>query len=571
VVIPSTSTFKAWMIPKCFNIGRLLFLLLTLTALPTKANAKQSALLGLAQDLHCANSEQQASVILKKLSELPQKPFGIPSENFTSQENAELYAATVDILLQVLYEMIQRYPKLQEPLERTALLWNYCEIINDGDLADLHFSNQNEVIKSEAIGPFPANKQGFGVWGLLGRRFKNRYLPEVLKSSSMYSSELQDLIHRLQNQCFSHPDFNAWPDKSDGLTYTGALHLSEAMEPGKKYPFSWPHHCNPQPVSLTKKAPEPIKKKVIRLIQDKPIQSASKPYVKPMSPTVVNTVTTPVAPLESQLIKKIKPKLEKPKPRLKPKKLALTDEIEKVVLGIALKKYKQPVEGEEPVISPSIPSGNSNAGPPLPLPPEDGLGIAGNFYHRAKLTGQLSVGANASWKPLSYYFVRGGLNYTYLPNSGKFSYSWGLGYDDFHPGTFSAQINNWGPIFPGDDPLKGAVANFGYKFVADFLKPYHLSGSAAINIPISGDASISTTWMWSPIEHWFIRGSLSKSLVSAGGLDWSYSFGYSDWHPFTFSLTYDNWGSNPIFDSSQGNSFNFTENGAVTLAWSWAF
>ncbi|MEQ1559360.1 MAG: hypothetical protein ABL933_10555 [Methyloglobulus sp.] len=548
--------------------------MLILTALPTKANARQSALLGLAQDLHCANSEQQASEVLKKLSESPPKPFGIPDENLTGGQNVELYAATVDILLQVLYQTIQQYPRLQEKAERIALLWNYCEIINDGDLADLHFSNQNEVIKSEAIGPFPANKQGFGIWGLLGHRFKNRYSPELLKSSNLYSRELQDLIHRLQNQCFSHPDFNVWPSKSDNPSYTGALHLSEVMEPGKKYPFSWQQHCNPQPVLPPKKEIEPIKKKVTHWVQDKPIRPVNKPYVKPEPPVVESIINTPVVALENQLID-VKPRQEKPKPRLKPKlkqkKSAWSDEIEKIVLEIPLKKYKLPIEGEEPVISPSIPSGNSNAGPPLPLPPEDGLGIAGNFYHRAKLTGQMSVGTNASWKPLSYYFVRGGINYTYLPNSGKFSYSWGLGYDDHHPGTFSAQLNNWGPIYPGDDPLKGAVASFGYKFVADFLKPYHLSGSAAINVPLAGGASISTTWMWSPIEHWFVRASLSKSLVSAGGLDWSYSFGYSDWHPFTFSLTYDNWGSNPIFDSSQGNSFNFTENGAVTLAWSWAF
>lgn len=550
------------MIPYRFYIGKLLFFLLILTALSSRANAEQSSLLGLAQDLHCASSEQHASELLKKLSGLPIKPFGIPSENFTSQEKVELYAATVDILLQVLYETIQHYPALRESIERTALLWNYCEIINDGDLADLHFSNQNEIIKSEAIGPFPANKQGFGTWGLLGRRFKNRYLPELLKSPSMYSTELQNLIHRLQNQCFSHPDFNAWPDKSDNLAYAGALHLSEILEQGKKYPFSWQGHCNPQPVAPPKIEPVPTRQKVNQSVQSKSIQPISVADVEPLPPTV----NTPKAPLESHLIKKVKPK-----PRLKPKKLKLFDEIEQVVLGIALKKYKEPVKGEAPVISPSIPSSNSNAGPPLPLPPENGLGIAGNFYHRAKLTGQMSVGTNASWKPFSYYFVRGGLNYTYLPDSGKFSYSWGLGYDDWHQGTFSAQLNNWGPIFPGDDPLKGAVANFGYKFVADFLKPYHLSGSAAVNVPLSGDASISTTWVWSPIEHWFVRGSLSKSMTSAGGLDWSYGFGYSDWHPFTFSLTYDNWGTNPIFDSSQGNSFNFTENGAISLSWSWAF
>lgn len=542
----------------------MLFFFTSITTL--QAHADRSSLVGIAQDLHCAQSEQEAARLLTKLYGLPIKPFGIPSENLGSGQNSELYAATVDILLQVLYETIQRYPKLQETAERTALLWNYCEIINDGELANLLLTGQNEIIKSAAIGPFPANKQGFGIWGFLGRSFKNRYMPGLLKSPSLYPAALQDLIHRLaEGQCFSHPDVSTFSNKVNDLPYSGTLHMRSTLEPGKKYPFLWQQQCNPKSAPPPKKAPEPIKKKVIQWTQDKPTQTLVKPYVKPTPPTVVIATATPV-----EIKPQLKPK-QRLKPKLKPKKLALSDDIEKVILGIPIKKYTQPTKGEEPVISPSIPSGNSNAGPPLPLPPEGGLGIAGNFYHRAKLTGQMSVGANASWKPLSYYFVRGGINYTYLPNSGKFSYSWGLGYDDFHPGTFSAQLNNWGPIFPGDDPLKGAVANFGYKFVADFLKPYHLSGSAAINVPLSGGASISTTWMWSPIEHWFVRGSLSKSLTGAGGLDWSYSFGYSDWHPFTFSLTYDNWGSNPIFDSSQGNSFNFTENGAITLAWSWAF
>ena len=338
------------MIPHRFHIGKLLFFLLILTALSSRANAEQSSLLGLAQDLHCASSEQHAAELLKKLSELPIKPFGIPSENFTSQEKVELYAATVDILLQVLYETIQHYPALQERIERTALLWNYCEIINDGDLADLHFSSQNEIIKSEAIGPFPANKQGFGIWGLLGRRFKNRYLPELLKSPSMYSTELQNLIHRLQNQCFSHPDFNAWPNKSDNMAYAGALHLTEILEQGKKYPFSWQEYCNPQSVTPPKIEPVPIKQNINRSVPDKSNRPINIPDVKPMPTIVVSTVNTPKTPLESHLIKKIKPK-----PRLKPKKLKLFDEIEQVVLGVALKKYKEPVKGEAPVISHQYP------------------------------------------------------------------------------------------------------------------------------------------------------------------------------------------------------------------------
>jgi hypothetical protein len=531
--------------------GCLLLFLVTLFS--TQVNAEQSSLLAIAQDLHCVQSEKQAENLLAKLSALPLKPFGIPSENLTNGQNAELHAATVDILLQVLYETIQRYPKLREQAERTALLWNYCEIINDGNLADL-IARKNEIKKSEAIGLFPVKKKGFRAWGFLGKNANTRYVPEMLNSPSLYPRMYQDLIQRLtQKQCFPHPELDTSQDDSSASPYSGALHVRPELGQGKKYPYYWQQQC--KPTYIQNNPPKSTKKTIVKFAQKQNI----KP-VNPLGQTVA--VTEPKQPPKAA---------QKQKPKRPPKKIVVADNSKKTILGLDVKQYTQPTADESPVISPAIPSGNSNMGGTLPLPPTGGLGIAGNFYHRAKLTGALSFGVNASWKPISYFFIRGGVNYNYLPDSGKFSYSWGLGYDDWHPGTFSAQLNNWGPIAPGDDPLKGAVANFGYKFEAEFLKPYHLTGSAAINVPLWGDPSISTTWIWSPIDHWFIRGSLSKSMVSAGGVDWSYSFGYSDWHPFTFSLTYDNWGTNPIFDSSQGNSFNFSENGAISLSWSWAF
>jgi hypothetical protein len=115
VATRSATTTKVWMIPKSFHFGRLLFFLLTLTTLPSEAaNAEQSSLLELAQELRCAQSEQQASLLLKRLSELPLEPFGIPNESLTKGQDAELFAATVDIMLKVLHETIQRFPKLQD-------------------------------------------------------------------------------------------------------------------------------------------------------------------------------------------------------------------------------------------------------------------------------------------------------------------------------------------------------------------------------------------------------------------------------------------------------------------------
>lgn len=537
-----------------------LALLLTL-ATSFKVNAEQSALLGLAQELHCATSEQQAAQVLKKLSALSLKPFGIPSENSYDGRNAELYAATVDILLQMLYDVIQRFPSLQDQAERIVLLWNYCDILNDGDLADLVALQKGGIEKSEAVGPFPANKQGFSVWGLLNKKSGDHYTPKILTSTPLYPAAFQALFHRLtQENCFPVPDSEGFNKNADNRPYYGALRLMEVLAPGKKYPYIWGGKpC--MSAAANNVIQKPAKPAAVRSFPEK----REQPVIE-VPQTILETAPVVVEiPAES-------PKKPKQKPEKIVQKHKRPEKKKSIIMEILTKEYTEPVNDETPIVSPAIPSGNSNMGAALPLPPANGLGIAGNFYHRAKLTGQMSFGANASWKPYSYFFIRGGVNYNYLPDSGKFSYSWGLGYDDWHQGTFSAQINNWGPIVPGKKSLfDGAVANLGYKFVADFLKPYHLNGSASLNLPFSGDPSISTSWVWSPIDHWFVRASLSKSLTGSGGLDWSYSFGYSDWHPFTFSLTYDNWGTNPIFDSSQSNSFNFTENGAISLSWSWAF
>ncbi|SJM89753.1 DUF3131 domain-containing protein [Crenothrix polyspora] len=564
--------------------GLLACLLFFITlATVTQVNAEQSPLLKIAQDLHCVKSEQDAIALLAKLAKLPIEPFGIPSEDLTNTQSSELYAATADILLRVLYETTQRYPKLQETVEQITLLWNYCELINDGDLADLLASKQEGIIKREAIGPFPANKQGFEIWGFT-KHANSRHVPDILKLVPLYPRAYQDLLYRLtEKQCFPHPDIDTLQNEAHGNPYGGTLHLMPALEPGKKYPFFWQQQCSPMP---TKKSTNTVSrllrnkvihKKNVRFIENNLNEQAETSVVKPEPQRIVLERDTLSKHIDSviPLPKIVKKMRSRPPSKLKSKqpikKIVTPAPNEKIIMGLSFKKYTQPSQGETPVISAAMPFGNSTAGAPLPLPPENGLGVAGNFYHRAKLTGAMSLGANGSWKPFSYFFVRGGINYNYLPDSGKFSYSWGIGYDDWHPGTFSAQINNWGPIPGNGSPFSGAVANFGYKFKAEFLKPYHLSGSAAINVPFSGEPSISTTWVWSPIEHWFVRAGLSAPLTNPGGLNWSYGFGYSDWHPFTFSLTYDNWGSNPIFDSIQGDRFNFIENGAISLSWSWAF
>jgi len=174
------------------------------------ANADQSPLLALAQNIHCAQTGQEVAELLSKLSALSAQPFGIPSDNLRDDEKSLLYAATVDILLQVLYETVQRYPDLQEAAERAVLQWNYCQMLADGEFSDLSVSHSGEILQQQAVGPFPVNKQGFAIWGFLNPDPKNRYTPKIIQDAAIWSRIHEDLVFRLnQQQCFPHPDTGA--------------------------------------------------------------------------------------------------------------------------------------------------------------------------------------------------------------------------------------------------------------------------------------------------------------------------------------------------------------------------
>lgn len=83
--------------------------------------------------------------------------------------------------------------------------------------------------------------------------------------------------------------------------------------------------------------------------------------------------------------------------------------------------------------------------------------------------------------------------------------------------------------------------------------------------------SFSASITYTPLSYWFISVSFMKYLNEGTRNPWdpdfSYRFGYDDWHPYTFSLVY--W-------STVGNKFNASENrgkithlseGTWTLGW----
>ena len=202
-------------------------------------------------------------------------------------------------------------------------------------------------------------------------------------------------------------------------------------------------------------------------------------------------------------------------------------------------------------------------------PKKKQIGLAGNVYLKHSLkSGDKAIGGSINRKLIkdSYWFARVGWNYTLEESDDPFSYSWGIGYSDWHSGTFSAQLNNWGPIKPEEGlALEKAVASFGYSVKSEFLKKNKLSLSGAINVPIEGTSSAAANLRWSPVKNWYVNTSVSQPLEGDGPPKWTYGFGYSDWRPNKINLQYSNYGPNEI------PYHNYNENGTWSLSYNWKF
>lgn len=210
-----------------------------------------------------------------------------------------------------------------------------------------------------------------------------------------------------------------------------------------------------------------------------------------------------------------------------------------------------PSEGTSGVVA--APATTEGAGPKL----------GGNFYFSAPLKeGASSAGIRMTLVPAKNVFVRTGINER-LDETGRLpTYSYGVGYNDWHSGTFSIELNHWGPIPVDRVNLKGAQLDFGYKVSLPEVLAEHFGLGVGLTVPFSRALSLSCGANLKVFGDWFVmsgvRWTPEEELYS-----WVYGFGVWSWKPYTFSLTYNNWGVNEAFDA------NFVKNGSVTLAWSW--
>lgn len=193
-----------------------------------------------------------------------------------------------------------------------------------------------------------------------------------------------------------------------------------------------------------------------------------------------------------------------------------------------------------------------------------GLGFSGRFVVDGKLNGAVSAGAGISYSPRAGYFARVGLSQALGKGQEGTSYSYGIGYDDWHEGSFSAQLNDWGPrSFESRPNLASAAVDFGYKVPLPKFVGKWMACAVSLNFPFSAAPGSVLSVSIKPFGDFYVSGGLRMSPFSSTFGTWFYAFGFSSYHPFTFGLAYANWGPNKAFVP------NF-ENGSIVGTFSWA-
>jgi len=180
-----------------------------------------------------------------------------------------------------------------------------------------------------------------------------------------------------------------------------------------------------------------------------------------------------------------------------------------------------------------------------------------------------------------------------------FTYS--FGYDDWHPGTFSAVYSNYtgNRFFP--DPAsneKRSAFNqgqwsLGYKFsLPEELKPIFLVGdddqlgcSGNVNLtPRYSDLrsrsvkpykkSLALGCRYTRPSGWYANVTLlaypDRSQQQPWDPDFTYGFGYFDWRPGTISVQYNNYSGNRLPGHNVPGDGRFRK-GSISMSWSTAW
>ncbi|MEM7468772.1 MAG: hypothetical protein AAF387_18040 [Pseudomonadota bacterium] len=195
------------------------------------------------------------------------------------------------------------------------------------------------------------------------------------------------------------------------------------------------------------------------------------------------------------------------------------------------------------------------------------LGLSATFLYTHPIRDQSHRFAGSfSWAPKKNWFLRWSPSYSSA--SGEFAHSWGIGYSDWRPGTWSFQLNHWGPIlFEDGFDEEGAIGTVSYKVKSELLQKLKIGLSGSWNIPMRGGieaSSVSITMQLTVWKGWYVRTTASKPTRGGRPVRYNYQFGYYDWRPGKWRIEYANY-------SASKRPFENLLDGAITINRSWQF
>lgn len=539
---------------------------------PATAMEPMSPLLQTLEKLECAADARAAHSILDKLFNVSPPGQEWPDEWLGEKpDSPALYAGTLDIALSTLKSTAERFPELREDSERVALQWNYCDV-----LEDQHFQNlllKHDIVQRVAAADdAPLKWAGFRQWGFLTPDPRGRFVPLLLDEIRLAPHAYQLFLHRAYRQrCFPHPETGLLASEADAPAESVLLRsIPEEIGVAElsPYPFNWAPFCRvvKKEPPLEKVAEQGKARKKKTVVAD----AAEKKPQEPV-PAVMNLAQTePVIPVLPQ------------SPGTDSSVLgAKGNEGEALNLDIPLEelvKRSSPPAGR--VVLPTIAQTTPDGVIPIFYEEEeletmeketpDGkqadkkkkLQLAGSVSDSISLSdGSNTLSASVTWAPKKNWFVTGNVS----SRDGQPGYSWSAGYVEWKPGTWSAQINNWGPLKPGEGlAVDKAIANVGYKFKSATLEEHKLATSTNLGIPLGGNKpSLSGTLQWNPEKNWYARATASVP-VEGGSANWTYAFGYADYRPGKWRVEYSNYGTNAF----PGDNF---KNGSITISRGWQY
>ncbi|RMH84181.1 MAG: hypothetical protein D6681_16625, partial [Calditrichaeota bacterium] len=235
------------------------------------------------------------------------------------------------------------------------------------------------------------------------------------------------------------------------------------------------------------------------------------------------------------------------------------------------------------------------------VPPKGGIGLS---TQGVRVQNNMTVAAGIKYNPLSYWFISVTF-YRYLnpqyqaPWNPDFSYV--FGYDDWHPFTFSLTYANYGGnrLFP--DKQEGEVFthfeegtfSLGWKFVLppaiERLFTVHETGGIGANLAFnltpkymdlatlsrkSWKKTVSLGIKYTIYKWWYANITLfyypDPAQQQPWDPDFTYGFGYFDWHPGTITVQYNNYSGNRFPWRKPGPGTGRFKHGSITVSWSWA-